>query len=152
MTGYEAIPIGETVAFGSYAFTAERIKAFARAWDPQRFHVDEAEAAKSNFGALCASGWHTCAAMMRVQVDYFAERAKSGAPTPRFGPSPGFENLRWLKPVYAGDTITFSGRVVEKRRSRSRPGMGLVTTEFEGVNQHGQVVMTVTARVFVAAD
>jgi acyl dehydratase len=152
VTAFDAIVVGETAEFGSYEFTVERIKHFARDWDPQRFHVDEEEAAKSSFGALCASGWHTAAVMMRLQVDYFAARARSGAPTLRFGPSPGFDNLKWLRPVYAGDTITYAGTVKEKRLSRSRPGTGIVTTAFTGVNQNGEMVFSVLAHVFVAVE
>jgi acyl dehydratase len=149
MSAYDAITVGETATFGTYEFTAERIKAWARRWDPQRFHVSEAEAAKSIYGALIASGWHTCAVMMRLQVDHFAHRP---GPKIRFGPSPGFENLKWLKGVYAGDKVTYSGRVTEKRLSQSRPGLAIITTEFTGVNQNGETVMSMTAHVFVAVE
>jgi acyl dehydratase len=149
MSAYAAITVGDSVTFGTYEFTAERIKAWARKWDPQRFHVSEAEAAKSIYGGLIASGWHTCAILMRLQVDYFLRRP---GPKIRFGPSPGFENLKWLKGVYAGDQITYSGRVSDKRLSQSRPGIAIVTTEFTGVNQKGEAVLTMTAHVFVAVD
>jgi len=149
MSAFDAITVGERFEFGSYDFTAERIKAFARDWDPQPFHVDEEAAAKSAFGGLIASGWHTAAVMMRLQVDYFRDR---GTARPRFGVSPGFDDLKWLKPVYAGDRVTYSGRVLAKRRSQSRPGMGIVTTEFSGVNQNGEPVFEVTAHVMVSVD
>jgi acyl dehydratase len=143
MSSYDAIPLGETLQFGSYQFTAERIKAWAGQWDPQLFHVDEAAAAKTIHGRLIASGWHTCAVLMRLQVDYFAA-------TPfRFGPSPGFEDLKWLKPVYADDTITYSGKIVDKRLSQSRPGIAIVTTAFTAISQTGETVLTMTAHVFV---
>ena len=148
MSAYDAIVVGETAEFGSYDFTPERIKAWAVKWDPQRFHVDEEAAAKSIYGRLIASGWHTCAVMMRLQVDYFAARVRAGSSL-RFGPSPGFEDLKWLRPVNAGDRITFSGRVVDKRLSQSRPGIAIVTTAFSGVNQAGEAVMSMTAHVFV---
>ena len=148
MSGYDAIVVGETAEFGTYEFTPERIKAWAVKWDPQRFHVSEQEAAKSIYGRLIASGWHTCAVLMRLQVEYFAARARAGRGF-RFGPSPGFEELKWLKPVFAGDRITFSGRVVDKRLSQSRPGVAIVTTAFAGINQGSETVVSMTAHVFV---
>jgi len=148
VSAYDAIVVGDTAEFGSYDFTPERIKAWAVKWDPQRFHVSEDEAAKSIYGRLIASGWHTCAVLMRLQVDYFAARTRAGSRF-RFGPSPGFEDLKWLRPVYAGDRVAFSGRVVDKRLSQSRPGIAIVTTAFSGVNQSGDPVVTMTAHVFV---
>jgi acyl dehydratase len=149
MSAYDAIAVGEVAEFGAYEFTAERIKAWARQWDPQRFHMSEEEAAKSIYGGLIASGWHTCAVLMRLQVAYFAHRP---GPPLRFGPSPGFENLKWLKGVYAGDRIAYSGRVAAKRRSQSRPGSAIVTTDFTATNQKGEAVLTMTAHVFVMVD
>jgi acyl dehydratase len=146
---FAAIAVGDTAEFGSYEFTAERIKRFAAAWDPQPFHLDEEAAARSHYGGLIASGWHTAAVMMRLQVDHFA---RDRAAHPRFRVSPGFDDLKWLKPVYAGDVVTYRGRVVAKRLSRSRPGLGVVTTAFSGVNQKGEEVFAVTAHVLVAAE
>ena len=145
MSGFAGIHVGDRAIFGAYEFTAKRIKAFAAEWDPQRFHMDEAEAAAGPFGRLTASGWHTAAAMMRLQVDYF----RSQPDMPRFGPSPGFDDLKWKKPVYAGDTITYAGEVTAKRLSKSRPGVGIVTTSFTGTNQDGDDVFAMTAHVFV---
>lgn len=149
MNAYDAVTVGETFEFGGYQFTAERIKRFAGAWDPQLFHTDEAAAAAGPFGALVASGWHTAAVMMRLQVDYFRQ---SGGRPARFRISPGFNDLKWLKPVYAGDTIAFSGRIAGKRLSRSRPGHGIVTTEFSGVNQNAALVFAMTAHALMAVD
>ena len=147
MSAFADIAVGDRFRFGAYEFTAERIKRFAAAWDPQRFHLDEAAAVDGPFGRLTASGWHTASVMMRLQVDYFR-----GLPDPpRFGPSPGFDDLKWLKPVYAGDRIAYAGRVVAKRLSRSRPGLGIVSMEFSGDNQDGDPVFRMTAHVFVAA-
>jgi acyl dehydratase len=154
MTAYERITIGDSVVFGAHRFTAEEIKRFAVAYDPQPFHTDEAAAAQSHFGALCASGWHTSAVMMRLFVKYFAseiERAKArGETAPQLGPSPGFDDLKWMKPVYAGDEIAFSGTIVAKRESRSRPGWGIVSIETTGVNQKGEPVFAYTGHVFAA--
>ena len=146
MTAFDRITVGETFEFGSYEFTAERIKRFANAWDPQPFHVDEAAGAQSHFGGLVTSGWHTASVLMRRQVDYFAGHPSA----PRFGPSPGFDDLKWLKPVCAGDRVAFSGRVAGKRHSRSRPGFGIVSMAFFGTNQNGQSVLSMTGHVFVA--
>ena len=149
-TAWDAIAIGERHDFGAYDFTAERIKDFARQFDPQPFHVDEAAAAQSVFGGLIASGWHTAAVATRLYVDYFAARAGRGDPVPRFGVSPGVDNLKWLKPVFAGDRISYSGTVSAKRLSQSRPGWGLVAFDFAGENQNGEPVFAMTGHVFVA--
>ena len=138
---------------GEHTFTAEEIIAFARDYDPQPFQVD-AEAAKSSlFGALCASGWHTASVWMRKQRDYtlgyLAERRKNGLPVAEFGPSPGFENLKWLKPVYAGDTITYFNRTTTCRESRSRPGWHVLSAASSGENQHGEKVLTFESAVLL---
>ena len=152
MTAYEKIAVGDHHDFGSHLFTTEEIKRFAGVYDPQRFHTDEAEAAKTHFGALCASGWHTASVMMRLFVDHFSretERARGrGEAAPRFGPSPGFDDLKWLKPVYAGDRIAFTGEVTAKRELRSRPGWGIVTLITTGVNQNGEPVFAFTGHIF----
>jgi len=155
MNAFERITVGEIHPFGTHEFTAERIKRFATAYDPQLFHVDEDAARRSAFGGLCASGWHTASAMMRLLVDHFAGLARAaiaaGEPPLVFGPSPGFDDLKWLKPVYAGDTIAYTGRVTAKRLSRSRPGWGLVSMEVTGANQKGEPVFAITTQVFVQA-
>jgi acyl dehydratase len=149
---YEDFVIGEPIVFGSHTFTAEEIKAFARRFDPQAFHLDEAAAEASHFGALCASGWHTMAVWMRMMVVYCqrkaAELAARGEPVPELGPSPGFRELRWLKPVYVGDTITYSSAVIEKRPSNSRPAWGLISIRTTGLNQDGEPVVSVINTAF----
>jgi acyl dehydratase len=156
MSAFDAFTLGERIAFGAHSFTTEEVLRFARAYDPQRFHVDEAEAARTHFGRLCASGWHTASVMMRLMVDHFARGAETaarrGGEAPRLGPSPGFDDLRWLRPVYPGDTITFAGEVIEKRRSQSRPAWGIVTIRTVGVNQAGEDVFAITGRIFAPAD
>jgi acyl dehydratase len=152
VTAYERIVVGEVYQYGSHTFTAEEIKRFAGAFDPQPFHLDEEKAAAGPFGRLAASGWHTAAIMMRLFVTHSArevERAAArGEPVPRFGPSPGFDDLKWLRPVFAGDTITYSGRIIGKRESQSRPGWGIVSMETTGVNQNGEPVFVFTGHVF----
>ena len=149
-TTFDAIAIGERHDFGSYDFTAERIKDFARVYDPQPFHVDEAAAAKSAFGGLIASGWQTTLAAIRLQAEHFAARAARGEDVPRFGAWSGVDMLRWMKPVFAGDRIAYSGAVTAKRRSSARPGWGLVTIDYIGVNQKGEPVFVMTGHMFVA--
>jgi acyl dehydratase len=152
MIYFEDIVIGERVALGHHLFTAESIKAFARAYDPQGFHLDEALAAQSHFGALCASGWQTGGVWMRLMVDHAKTEAQKaiaeGRKPATLGPSPGFRDLKWLKPVYAGDTIAYSSTVIDKRESASKPRWGLVTHHNEGVNQKGERVFEFTGAVF----
>ena len=149
----EDIAAGERFEIGRHTFTAPDIKAFAQRFDPQLFHLDEAEAARSHFGALCASGWHTAVIWMRLMVDFRrrddeARRAR-GETVARLGPSPGFRELKWLKPVYAGDTIAYSAQVIETRPSASRPGWGLLTMRSQGVNQNGETVVSFISTAFV---
>jgi len=118
-------PPGQTVVTGSLLFTAEDIIAFATKYDPQPFHTDPEAAKNFVFGGLCASGWHTCAGWMKMFIAYWAkEHARllaEGIEPPKLGPSPGFKKLQWLKPVYAGDTITYSVTLIESRPLMSRP-------------------------------
>ena len=153
MKFFEDVVVGERFEVGRHTFTADNIKAFARRFDPQLFHLDEAAAARSHFGALCASGWHTAAVWMRLMVEHQrreddARRAR-GEPVAVLGPSPGFRVLKWLKPVYIGDTITYSTEVIETRASSSRPGWGLMTIRNTGVNQKGEPVISFISVAFV---
>jgi acyl dehydratase len=153
MKYFDDIDVGDRIELGTHIFTAEEIKTFAAQYDPQAFHMDEAAAAKSHFGALCASGWHTIAVWMRLRVLYGrredAERAARGEIIAKLGPSPGFRELRWLKPVYAGDTISYASEVAEKRASQSRPGWGLVFARNTGINQNGELVLSFIGSGFV---
>jgi acyl dehydratase len=141
----ELSPPGNRVITGSLLFTAEDIIAFATKFDPQPFHTD-AEAAKTSvFGSLCASGWHTCAGWMKTYLAYWekecARLIADGLTPPNLGPSPGFRKLQWLKPVYAGDMITYSVTLVDSRPLTSRPGTLINLTTNEGVNQKGEIVL-----------
>jgi acyl dehydratase len=153
MRFFEDIEVGWTRELGKHTFTADEIKRFAGRYDPQPFHMDEAEAKKSHFGALCASGWHTAAVCMRTIVDstkqLTADMIARGEKPAKMGPSPGYTNLKWLKPVYAGDTIAFTSEVIETRASESRPGWGLVQTRFSGRNQNGVPVYQFDGVVFI---
>ena len=152
MKFFEDIKPGDRRELGSHTFAADAIKAFARKYDPQLFHLDEAAAEASHFKKLCASGWHTGAVGMRLNVEFNrredAERRARGEEIARSGPSPGVRDLKWLKPVYVGDTITYVS-VVKETRVTSRPGFGLVTHDMTGTNQNGDVVYSVTGAVFV---
>jgi acyl dehydratase len=150
---FNDIRVGDVLMTGRHVFGADEIKSFARRFDPQLFHVDEEEAARSHFGALCASGWHTASAWMRLYVDYRraendAARAR-GEPIAASGPALGFRNLKWLKPVYAGDVIDYKSEVTELRVSGSRPGFGLMTVLTTGINQHGATVISFASTTFV---
>ena len=142
----ELYSVGEKTTIGSYLFTKERIIEFAEKFDPQSFHIDENAAKESVLGGLCASGWHTAAAWMRTYLDHYSEEQKrllaAGKSTLKLGPSPGFKKLRWLKPVYAGDTITYAVTYQGTRPLASRPGWSVVSHHNEGVNQNGDLVFT----------
>lgn len=148
---FDELVIGESYELGSLVFTPEEIVAFARSFDPQPFHMDEEAAKKSSFGALCASGWHTAAGWMGAMVSHRRRQEAALAPNvaPRLGPSPGFKNLRWLKPVYAGDRITYHSAVAGKRASLSRPDWGLFFHHNTGVNQKGETVFSFDGCVFI---
>jgi acyl dehydratase len=150
---YEEIEAGLSVELGSHHFTREAVLAFAKAYDPQRFHVDETAAAAGPYGGLIASGWHTAAAWMKCYMAaneaYRGRRASKGEALPEQGPSPGFVNLKWLKPVRPGDTIGYRAKVTGKRALASRPDWGLVESLNEGINQKGETVYSFEGRVLV---
>ena len=152
----EYFRIGETITLGAHTFEADEIKAFAAKYDPQRFHMDERDAEKSVFGRLCASGWHTAATWMKYNVKTgknFAGQTWTGpGPRPEFGPSPGFRNLRWLKPVYAGETVTFTRRALGHRALASRPGWVIVNMACEGFDSTGDKVIEFENNVLVKIE
>ena len=149
----EEIDIGSEETLGSHHFTREAVLRFAKSYDPQPFHLDDEAAAQSHFGALCASGWHTAAGWMKCYVAFNARhralRAIAGEQLPEIGPSPGFERLKWLKPVYPGDTVTYKSRAIEKRALTSRRGWGLLSSANSGFNQHGDLVFSFDGKVLV---
>jgi acyl dehydratase len=153
MRFFEDIEIGALREFGSFTFTADDIKRFASQYDPQRFHLDEEEGRKSLFGGLAASGWHVAAVCMKLLVAdgqrLAAEAAARGETVATWGPSPGFRELRWTRPVLAGDTIRFSNLVESKRASSSRPQWGILQARNTGINQRGEVAFSFLASAFV---
>lgn len=148
---FEDIAVGQSFELGSAVFTADEIIAFARAFDPQPFHMDEEAARASSFGRLAASGWHTASVWMATMVTHRRRQlaAFGPGPAPRLGPSPGFKNLKWSRPVFAGDRITYRSTVTDKRASVSRPQWGLFFHHNTGVNQDGEEVFSFDGCVFV---
>ncbi|TVV75169.1 MaoC family dehydratase [Sphingomonas solaris] len=140
---FEDFTVGAVARYGCYAVTREAVLAFATAYDPQPFHLsDEAAAANPIFGRLAASGWHTAAMTMRMTVERWA--AMGGA---SLG-SPGIDELRFLKPVYPGDTLTVEAEVLAARPLASRPDRGVVKTSTRTLNQHGEAVLSFTGNTF----
>lgn len=146
--------IGVTTTLGSHTFEPDAIKAFAKKFDPQPFHIDEALAKSSVFGGLCASGWHTASVWMKLNVAMPTNGAawQRPGPEPEFGPSPGFSNLKWLKPVFAGETVTFTRTGIAHRPLASRPGWRLLTIRGEGFDSTGDKVIEFDSGVLVKAD
>ncbi len=136
MVTFEDFHVGETSKFGDYLITEEEIIAFAEKYDPQPFHTDPEFAKNSFHGRLIASGWMTCAIMMRLLCDEILINSSSIG-------SPGVDNIRWLKPVYAGDRLSIVATILEARESKSKPGLGIVNYEVAVLNQDQKRVMTV---------
>jgi acyl dehydratase len=139
MQYFEDIAVGHKQSFGRYEVTREEVMAFAAKYDAQPFHLDDEAAARTHFGRLSASGWHTCAMTMAMMVESMKSRAQAGLG------SPGVEDLRWIKPVYPGDTLRCETEVIEKRRSQSRPEMGLFKSRATVFNQHDEPVLAMTS-------
>ena len=131
---WEDLQPGSVRELGRVTVSADEIKDFAEQFDPQPFHVDEAAGKRSLYGNLCASGWHTCAMAMRLTLDNFLNDSSSMG-------SPGLERLRWLKPVYPGDTLTLRYSILESRPLRKRTNIGLVRGKWELSNQNGEKVL-----------
>ena len=153
MRFFEDLEIGQRRELGSFTFTAELIKKFATQFDPQRFHLDEEEGRKSLFGGLAASGWHVGSVCMKLLVAdgqrQSKEAAARGEKVAIWGPSPGFRELRWIKPVLAGDTISFASEMETLRSSEKRPEWGIVQSRNIGANQRGEMVFSFLATAFV---
>jgi acyl dehydratase len=153
MRFFDDMKVGDRSEIGAFTFTAADIKRFAEKFDPQAFHLDEEEGKKSLFGGLAASGWHVASVCMKLLVADVKRRTEEalarGEEVAVWGPSPGFRDLRWTKPVLAGDTISFVSELISKRTSASRPGWGLVQARNSGTNQHGEEVFSILAMAFV---
>ena len=133
---FEDIAVGTKSSFGRYDVTRDEVMDFARKYDPQPFHLSDEAAAKTHFGRLSASGWHTCAMTMAMVVENLQNQRQAGLG------SPGMDELKWLRPVYPGDTLRCETEILEKRVSASRPEMGLFKSRMTVFNQHDVAVMT----------
>lgn len=137
MRAFEDLVPGTVITHAGITVTREEIVEFASEFDPQPFHLDEAAARETFMGELCASGWHTCALMMRmIYESYVADSTSMG--------SPGLDEVRWLKPVRPGDHLSLTATCLDARRSKSRPDMGFTRFTFDLYNQTGAHVLTAT--------
>jgi acyl dehydratase len=143
MIYFDDLQVGEETLFGHYDVTREEVLEFARKYDPQPFHLSDEAAAKTHFGRLAASGWHTCAMTMSVIVGHLSKVPQAGLG------SPGVDELRWLKPVYPGDRLTMRGKIVGKIPSRSKPHIGVIRSENTVTNQDDVPVMRFTSMVMM---
>ena len=139
MIYWEDVAVGDHAEMGSYAVTREEVLEFAGKYDPQPFHLSDEAAARTHFGRIAASGWHTAAMTMSVIVGHVMRTEQAGLG------SPGVDTLRWLKPVYPGDTISVATTVIEVTPSRSKPNIGSVRSEIAVSNQAGEPVMSFTS-------
>ena len=140
---WEDFAAGSVACYGPRTITREEILAFAAEFDPQPMHADEEAARATMLGGLVASGWHTCAVAMRMIADGFVLKSASMG-------SPGVEEVRWLRPVRPGDSLTLRASVVETRPSGSRPGMGLVKFHYEMLDQSDNCAMTLVSTMMIA--
>jgi len=140
----EDMKIGQKSSFGNYRVTRDEVIDFARKFDPQPFHLDDEAAAKTHFGRLSASGWHTAAMTMSMLVENLTKEKQAGLG------SPGLDELRWLKPVYPGDTLRVETELTDVRPSRSRPEMGSIHSDLTVFNQDNVPVMTMKSIGLVA--
>ena len=143
MRYFEDLEVGAETYFGSYEVTREEVLEFARKYDPQPFHLSDEAAAKTHFGRIAASGWHTAAMTMAVIARAVVAEEQAGLG------SPGVDELRWLKPVYPGDRLTVRGMIVDKTPSRSKPEIGSFRTQTIVTNQDGVDVMRFTSIVLM---
>lgn len=139
MRYFDDFAVGQVNEFPPRPVSEEEIVAFAKEYDPQPFHIDREAAARTPYGGIIASGWHTIGMTMRLMVDHLINGSASMG-------SPGVEKLRWIKPVRPGDVLTLRGLIVEVKASASKPDRGVVTTEYELRNQNGEVVMTMRGK------
>lgn len=140
----EDLEVGARASFGRYPVTREDVIAFASKFDPQPFHLSDEAAAATHFGRLSASGWHTCAMTMAMLVEHLTETRQASLG------SPGIDELRWLRPVYPGDTLRCETELLEKRVSASRPEMGITKSRMTVFNQEEVAVMSFVSNGLIA--
>jgi acyl dehydratase len=148
MMYWEDVAPGMRRELGHYTFTQEDIVRFAKKYDPQPFHIDPEAAKASMFGGIIASGWHTAAVWMKLAI---ADRANADGKSPllRAGVSPGYEDMRWLKPVRPGMRLAFSSEIVGKVELKSRPELGIVLSRNEARDDAGELVFQFTGKGLV---
>ncbi|MBJ6120700.1 MaoC family dehydratase [Sphingomonas mollis] len=143
MRYFEDVTVGQRASFGKYVVTREEVVAFAERYDPQPFHLSDEAAAGTHFGRLSASGWHTCAMTMAMIVENLKRHDEAGLG------SPGIDELRWLRPVYPGDTLRCETEILDKRQSKSRPEMGLYRSRMTVFNQNDVAVMSFISQAMI---
>lgn len=141
---FEDVEVGARASFGRYDVTREEVVDFASRYDPQPFHLSDEAAGATHFGRLSASGWHTCAMTMAMLVEHLKDTRQASLG------SPGIDELRWLKPVYPGDTLRCETEVLEKRVSASRPEMGITKSRMTVFNQDDMAVMRFVSNGLIA--
>ncbi len=141
---YEDIEVGSTQTFGAKTVDREEVLDFAGKYDPQPFHLSDEAAKHSVFGKLCASGWHTGAMMMRMLVDHMVKEGVAGLG------SPGLDEVRWLEPVFPGETLSVTTKILSARESKSRPDLGLIKAAYEVKNEAGTLKMTCISNYMIA--
>ena len=139
---FEDIQVGQKIQLGSISVTKKEIISFAKQYDPQPFHVNEEKAKESLFEGICASGWHTCSLFMKILYEGFLINAASLG-------SPGMDEIRWLKPLRPGDTITGVGEVMTKKPSKSKPNLGSLIISYRVFNQGDELIMTLISRAIM---
>ncbi len=148
---FEDFPLNIKLTLGRYAFTEENIVAFARAYDPQPFHIDKDAAAKSPYGGLIASGWHTAAVWMKLMLEYRRTRIAAGEQETQANyVSPGIRDLRWLKPVRPGTVLTYTNEPKAKLDWPSRPEFGLIEGWNEARDEKDELYYSFVNRVLIA--
>ena len=139
---YEDFPEGLVIPLGTYHLSKDEVIAYARDWDPQPFHLDEEAAKQSVLGGLAASGWQSSAILVRLSVEGYANKSAAMA-------SNSMEECRWLKPVYAGETLTGRATVLSRRVSSKRPEMGILKMRFELLNAEGELKVDIVGVQFM---
>ena len=139
---FEDFEVGQVIDLGSYAVTAAEIREFASEFDPQRFHLDEEVGEASLLGGLAASGWHVCSMFMRMLAESWLNKTSSMG-------SNGVPEVKWLRPVFAGEVLSGVVTIMSKRVSSKRPEMGIFQCLFELFNEVGEKKTEMTAVVFM---
>jgi len=148
---FEDFQLNVKVTVGSYTFTEENIIAFGRRYDPQPFHVDKEAALRSSYGGLIASGWHTAAVWMKLTMAYRRARVEAGEQDTQANyVSPGVRELRWLKPVRPGTTLTYTNEPFAKLDWPTRPTFGLIEGRNEARDEAGELYYSFINRVLIA--